>query len=250
MRSRVFRFVGANIKGNPPMSADKVAADLATIEARADILVAQEFRWPWYWAQARRVLTQQEKWRSFPPMSVGLAAPVFGGQPVMWRGSAFRRLDALVAPLHRGERKISETRYIRGVLLSDRTTALAVWAVGTHFVVSGDNDEDGPRRREILAHDIEQLNRFLAQLRTTGHPIVLQLDANIRPTSDAWPAFRRIIRRHGGTFHGDRGVEYLATFDGPKADVEVHTDYRIPAWRLNTDHEARGIRFRLIGGDS
>jgi hypothetical protein len=177
---------------------------------------------------------------------------VFAASSIMWKGRHWRRAKTWTRPLHGGAKRISEPRWLRAGLLVDWDTALAVIAGTCHFVVRGDNDGDPEERRDILEHDLDQLDRFLDDLVATGHPVIFQLDANIRPRSGtSYRRLRRIIHDHGGRIIGPHGVEYLFVIDGADTRVEVRGNgFQIKpkarGGRLNTDHEARGITFRLV----
>lgn len=245
------RFAGANIKGTPAMRARKVRHDLRVLKSHASLLVLQEFKWPWYWRAARRVLSRMTKkgkrWGSSPTYRDGLARPVFGAQAVLWRRNVWRHLDTRQRLVHHGAAGISEDRRLRACLVADRENPVPGWAGTTHFVVSGDNDNDSPKRRAMMQDDIQSLDRFLRDLRATGHPIVFQLDANIRASSDVYRQFRGMLRKHGARLQGNRrGVEYLFVIDGRDATVEVKNSWQIPASALRTDHEARGLTFRFV----
>lgn len=240
-------FLGMNVRGTPAMPSEDVRHDVELGTRRAGVLAFQEFRHRRYWLQLRTVMrAHQHPWRSFPRVAVGLARPVFAGQAIAWDHSLWRRRKVKRRKLHDGRAKISETRQLRAALLEDRTSGLACWFGTTHFVVGGDNAGDGLERRNMLANNLAVLDSFLSQLRATGHPIAFQLDANLRPTSAAWRPFLAVMRRHGGTIHGVRGVEYLFTINGQHVQLDVETDWIIPTRRLETDHEARGITFRLV----
>lgn len=243
------RFVGLNIKGTPAMRAAAVRHDLELALGRASVIVLQEFKWPWYWRTLGRVVARrrERRWRSFPGFLRGLARPVFAAQAVVWRSHGWKRRGSRRRLLHRGAAGISESRQLRAALLEDKETKLRAWFGTTHFVVGGDQDTDGPRRRAILEHDLEQLDAFLGELTATGYPVLFQLDANIRPSSDAYPAFRAVLKRHRARLHGARGVEYLFTINGRHGRVGVLRDWTIPTSELRTDHEGRGITFRLLG---
>lgn len=261
MHSERRRFVGMNVRGTPAMSGAKVAHDLVAGQAASDVLALQEFKWRWYWLKARRVL-QRAGWGTYPSVLVGLARPVFAGQAIAWDKSVWkaRRRQRLV--LHAGAAKISEARQLRAVLLEDRTSGLACWFGTTHFVVGGDQEKDSPTRRAIMLTDLVQLEAFLSKLQESGHPGAFQLDANLSPASHVWPAFQRLLRRRECLIHGVRGVEYLITWQGrwtPGRDLRgrpapngivVESDFIIPKSKLETDHEARGIRFRLSTEDT
>jgi hypothetical protein len=244
-------FAGLNIKGTPAMSARKVRHDLRVAKNYASVVVLQEFRWPWYWRVATRVMGRVKKWRnrwaSSPSYRDGLARPVFGAQAVMWRRKVWKRLDTMQRILHRGAAGISEDRRLRACLLADRETGLAAWFGTTHFVVGGDNDGDGRKRRAMLQEDIRRLDKFLTDLTADGEPVVFQLDANIRAKSDTYRQFREMLARHKAILHGNKsGVEYLFTINGKKVRVDVKKAWQIPVTALRTDHEGRGITFRLV----
>lgn len=238
------RFVGMNIRGTPAMRADQVAGDLAAGQSASDVLVAQEFRWPWYWRTAARS-PRAGVWRSSPGYTYATAHPVFAGQPVLWDGSLWERRATDVSLAHPGAAGISEDRHVRAVRLRDRDSRLAVWFLSTHFVVGGDQAGDSARRRQLLATDLHALDTTLTRLRRSGHGVIAQLDANIRPGGWAYPVLLRVLARHGARLHGTHGVEYLFTVDGPRSRVQVRRDWVIGTHRLATDHEARGISFRL-----
>lgn len=242
------QFLGLNIKGTPAMPARAVAHDLRVAKRRASVVAVQEFKWPWYWRTLGRQLpaASSSAWRSSPNPLVGLARPVFGGQAVAWRGQLWRRRKTRRLLLHAGAAGISESRQLRAALLEDRNTELRAWFGTTHFVVGGDQTSDSLRRRNLLAEDLAQLDRFLAELTRTGDPVVFQLDANIRPRSEAYPKLRAILRRHRATIHGTHGVEFLFTINGTRTLVEVKDDWIVPTSELRTDHEGRGITFRLV----
>jgi len=260
MHSERRRFVGMNVRGTPAMSAEKVEHDLEAGADEADVLALQEFKWRWYWLKARQVL-KRGGWGTYPSVLVGLAHPVFSAQAIAWDKDVWKAKRRARLKLHDGAAGITETRQLRGVLLEDRTTGLRSWFATTHFVVGGDQASDGPVRRAIMLQDLVQLEAFLTRLQASGFPGVLQLDANLTPSSHVWPAFQRLLRRRECTIHGVRGVEYLVTWQGrwtPGKDsrgrpapggIDVETDFIIPTSKLATDHEARGIRFRLSTED-
>lgn len=242
------RFLGMNIKGTPSMPAVAVAHDLAVGRSRSSVLVLQEFRWPWYWRTLGRVVPalSTQKWRSSPGAAVGFSRPVLGAQAVTWRGQDWRRRRTRRRLLHRGVANVSEDRHLRAVLLEDRNTELRAWFGTTHFVVRGDQDSDPIRRRDLMARDLAALDQLLTELVASGEPVLFQLDANLRPRSAVYQKFRRILRNHGATIHGTHGVEFLFTIDGSRTKVEVKDDWIIPVHELRTDHEGRGITFRLV----
>lgn len=260
------RFVGANIKGTPAMSADKVGDDVEVLRRTASIIVTQETRWTWYWRtigkllaivlqgrpRRRRAAAAPARWKTAPTIPRAIARPVRAGSAVMWKGRHWRRARTVVRKLHRGFAKISEARWLRAVLLVDWDTGLAVWAGTCHFVVRGDAADDPDLRQDILAGNLDKLDKLLDDLVATGHPVLFQLDANIGPSSSraTLTRLRRIIHEHGGQIIGRQGVEWLFVIDGRDTDVEVRGrgfEIRPKArgGRLNTDHEARGITFRL-----
>jgi hypothetical protein len=246
-----FRFVGANIRGTPSMKFWRVAHDLRVLQANAHILAVQEFRWPWYWRAAAKILRRKapegREWASSPGFRRGRGRPVRSATAVMWRGHRFTRRGTRVMLMHEGEAKVSEARFMRAVLLEDDGTMLAAWAVSGHAVVNGDQDGDPDLRRAMLAEDLTTLDAMMMLLRRTGYPGMAQMDLNIRPGGWAYLRLRDILRRHGCTLHGPvRGVEYLWTWDGRDSVVEVDKDFQIPAKNLHTDHEGRGIRARIV----
>jgi hypothetical protein len=245
-------FLGLNIKGTPAMPGRAVAHDLRIAKRRGDVVALQEFKWPWYWMRLSRILPRggRAKWRAYPSHDRGLARPNEGAQAVLWKASAWRRVDSRRALLHEGAAKITERRWLRAVLLEDRETGLRAWFGSTHFVVGGDEAADSPRRKAILDGDIARLDAFLADLLGTGHPVLFQLDANIRPSSVAFRTFRDVLRKHEARLHGDRGVEYLFHIDAPGTTVHVLKPWVVPVQELRTDHEGRGLTFRLVASGS
>lgn len=244
------RFAGANIKGTPSMSAAKVAQDLEVLRANASVLVLQEFRWRWYWSTLRATLVR-DRWGTAPGVAMGLARSTFSAQAVAWRRKDWRRKATRQRKLHDGMARVSEARQLRAALLENRGTSLAAWFGTTHFVVGGDRDDDGRQvsgyrtRRMILAHDMQLLGAFLRELKATGYPVVFQADLNIKPNTWAYKELRFLLKSVGARIIGDHGVEYLILIDGTTVAVEVENDWTIGPRRLNTDHEVRGITFRL-----
>ena len=251
-QTRWFRFLGMNIKGTPAMSADKVEHDLEVAKDRTDVLVVQEFRWPWYWRTAKAVLAAKaarwrDRWATSPGLSQGFAAPVRGAQAVMWVRGLFKRRRTWVRLLHKGHAGVSESRFQRAVLLEDKATGLAFIAWTTHAVVKGDNREDPDLRERILATDLANIDAMLGDLKATGFPVIGEADLNIYATSDARARLDAILARHGARLHGPKGgVEYLFTIDGPRATVEVRDTWEVSTRALFTDHEGRGLTFRLV----
>jgi hypothetical protein len=246
-----FRFLGQNVKGTPSMPYWKVAHDVRVIRANAHIAVLQEFRWPWYWRAARAVLrratTDREDWGSSPPFLRGRARPVAGAQAVLWRESRARPMRTKVLLAHEGERRVSESRYWRAILLDIDATGMCMWAGSGHPVVKGDQNHDEPLRRRMMATDLDTLDDFLADLVATGHPGMMEADMNIRPGGWAYLRFREILKAHGCRLVGPvTGVEYLWCWHGTTTRVEVDEPFQIPTTRLYTDHEGRGARARLV----
>jgi hypothetical protein len=243
-KSADYRFAGMNIKGTPAMSARAVAHDLKVMKSRADLAVFQEFRWKWYWAQLALVLNP--RWGTFPTMHLGRKHPVRGAQAALWKKKYFKRIETRRSLLHDGVAKVSESRYITAVLLEDRKSMHRFWIVSTHYVVRGDNQTD-PKIRQVMFHrDVSTTGAFLNRLQKTGQPIIMELDANVRPSSSHYGAFVRMIESRGGRMHGTKGVEFLVTFPGKHSRIQVIRDWVIPTSELKTDHEGRGITFRLV----
>lgn len=242
-----FRFLGMNIKGTPPMGRPAVEHDLNVARERCDVLVTQEFRWPWYFRAAKTVLgAQTPNWGSSPGYGHGYLRPVAGAQSVKYRKDRFKRVRTRRALLHKGVAGVSESRSLRAVLLKDRETGEKFWAGTTHFVVKGDEWHDTPLRKGIMARDLIAFDKFIGGLVKSGHPVFFELDANIHEGAWAYDEFTRILRKHGATIHGTHGVEYLFTIDGRKTAVEVKKDWIVKADDLKTDHEGRGITARLV----
>ena len=240
----VRQFAGANIKGTPRMRRRKVAEDLRTIRANADALALQEFRHRSYWLALAANL---RSWGSFPSAASGLARPVRGAQALAWRRSIWRRRGSRIKRLHRGRAGISEDRYLRAVLLEDKATGVRCWHGSTHFVVGGDDPTDGPVRRAMLEHDLERWAEFLDGLADTGHPVVWHMDANVHKGTRAHDRIVEVVTAHGGRILGEHGVEYLIVLPGNKARVGGVVLWRLRAGIvLNTDHEARGMTYRLF----
>lgn len=248
--TRWVRFVGQNVKGNPAMSFRKVVHDLRVVRRHADVAVLQEFEWRWYWRALGRVLAIGLRWGSYPGRLRGAAHPVRGAQAVIWRrgprwlqrGRRFQKL------LHKGYHGISDDRWLRAAELIDRVTGLAFIAGTTHNVVGGDGPQDGKRRRDMLAGDLQHLAEFLDELIATGLAIVFEIDGNIHRLTAAYQQLRKIVESRGGAFYGDLGVEYLFVIPGRNGTkIEVHKNgaWVIPDSELYTDHEGRGLTFRV-----
>lgn len=252
-----FRFLGANIKGTPAMSAQKVREDLKVLRSRTDLLVVQEFKWAWYWRQAASVLQQVlsrgevvERWGISPGFAKGFKDSVAGAQACSWKRSAWKKIRTKVWLLHPSTPGISDDRYQRAVLLENRKTKQRVWIYTTHFAVGGDRKGAPSRNRQVLNLDISHMADALSYLRGTGHPVIGQLDANVNRTSEVYPRFEKVLDTHGARLHGEHGVEYLFTIDGTRTRVEVEKDWVVRTKEhggvLNTDHEGRGITARLV----
>lgn len=251
IETRWARFAGANIKGTPSMSAAKVAADIELLRRNCSVMVLQEFRWPWYWRTIAKSLGSDLLpglgWRTAPGMAAGLRSPVFSAQAVAWRDSRWRRKEVRRRKLHDGMAKISETRWIRSALLEDRATQLECWFGTTHAVVKGDEPSDSPMRKAILDHDLMVMHSFLRQLKATGHPVIFQADLNVHPGTWAYRDLLSICKAVGARIVGEHGVEYLFIMDQHSdVKVQVAKDWVIRPNRLNTDHEVRGMTFRLV----
>ena len=254
--SRRYRVVGMNIQGTPPMSARRVAHDLQTaVDHGAHVILAQEMRWAWYFRQAGRILRRRRartspRWGHSPSIPIAVANPVRAAQAVFWRADLLGRKRTCRRRLHGLLRGISNPRQLRGVLLQDREhpkdRRMRFWVGTTHFVPGGDRRGDDPRRRRALDHDLDRFDRWLGKMLASGHPAVVELDANIARRSAAWARLEQIVRKHDGRFVGALGVEYSTVFPGSNGvTLDVVQVGQIPARRLETDHEARVVDIRL-----
>jgi hypothetical protein len=246
-----FRFLGLNVRGTPSMRFWRVAADLRVARDNAHVVVLQEFRWPWYWRAARKVLRRarktQDRWGSSPPFPRGVTRPVRSGQGVMWLLSRFRRLRTVVRLAHEGERKVSEARYWRAVLLEVDETGLCGWFGSGHCVVKADQDDATPLRRGMMGDDLDSLDELLEELVASGLPGMMEADMNIRPGGWAYARFRAILAKHGCRLVGPaHGVEYLWFWNGTDSRFQVAGGFQIPTKMLHTDHEGRGARARIV----
>lgn len=258
--SRWFRVVGMNINDNPPMSGAEVAADLevARDRYRAHVIVTQEMRWSWYFRQVGKILRRRRRqpagtrrWKHSPGLARAIAAPNAAAQAVFWRDDLLERRRTLRRRLHKGYRKISEARQLRGVLLQDRDHPddpdMAWWNGTTHFVRGGDEHRDPKlHKRILLQEDLPAFNRWIRDMLKSGHPAVVQLDANIRKGAAAYDDFLAVVHRHGGRVVGEHGIEYLLVFQGTNGvKLDVRKAWRIPKSRLHSPHEGRGLTLRL-----
>lgn len=247
MRTKPRKFLGMNIKGTPAMKASQVSADLLVGRRNSDVLVTQEFRWPWYWrALAKSLPVAAKTWHSAPRKGQGFLHPVKGAQAVTWDTSVWRWHETCTRLLHNGAAKISEARYIRAALLEDKETGLKCWFGTTHFVVGGDERGDGPIRKQMMKRDLEVLDHFLTVLGRSGYPVLMEFDANIHVGSEAYAELRAVLKKHGATIHGNHGVEYLISIDGKKIKVQVMRNWIIATKALFTDHEGRGVTYCLV----
>lgn len=257
--TRRYRLVGMNINDNPPMTGAEVEDDLdaAVDRGRAHIIVTQEMRWAWYFRRAAKVLRRRIRgderalptsWQHSPNLARAIAAPNASAQACFWREDLLQRRQTARRRLHKGYRRISESRQLRGVLLEDREhddPDLAVWAGTTHFVRGGDEKRDPElHRRILLQEDLPAFGGWLDDMLETGHGAIVQLDANIREGAAAYDDFMAVVHQRGGRAIGRHGIEYLLVFqpaNGTRIDV-------MEAWELHglhTPHEGRGVTFRI-----
>lgn len=248
MVSKSYRFGGFNIKGTPRMSAKRVSHDIGVVKERCDVAFLSEYKWDYYWGVLRHRIVHrgEQTWGTFPGLVRGFAAPVFGAQVVLWDKDKFRFKKGHRRLLHRGRRRISESRQLRGAWLEEELTGLDCWFAGTHYVVKGDERSDPDIRNKMMQTDIRHTAEFLDDLIRTGAPIVFQLDANIHPGTWAYAEFRNMIKQRNGRIIGEHGIEFLIVFDRhSKTKVIVEHPFRVSKEALETDHEGRGIVFRL-----
>jgi hypothetical protein len=246
------RFAGANIKGNPSMSAAKVKGDIELLRRNCTVMVLQEFRWPWYWGSITQTLRENlapaRRWRTAPGMARGKAKPVYAAQAIAWHNGRWKRTERVRQYLlHKGVAQVSEARYLRAALLAEQETGMECWFGTTHNVVGGDAAGDSARRKAILGQDIERLHALLRELKKTGHPVVFQGDFNIHRDTWAYKDLMWMLKGMRARVIGEHGVEYLFVIDAHSdVKVEVAKDWVILPKRLNTDHEVRGMTFRLV----
>jgi hypothetical protein len=247
LKTEEFIFASLNERGNPPMGPEKVLEDLEYVLARCDVCVVQEFKWSMYWKMFKKVIEGKARhgWRSSPNTTMGMLFPNRGAQPIWWKSADWRKIRAKVWLLHKGEPGVSETRYLRAVLLENKTTGLRVWFWTTHFVVGGDYDEDSDLRQEMLAGDIEVMDEAMAYMSRWHKPIIGGLDANLTPHSDVWKSFSRILKKHNVYIIGAPGVEFILAIQGTRTEATLIALKPIPTTRLHTDHEVRRVRFNL-----
>lgn len=239
---------GANIKGNPKMSAAFVRNDLGILKSRLDIVMLQEFEWTWYWRIAGILL--DKNWNSFPSFAVGTAKPVNGAQGILWKSKLVKRVASKEMPAfnfslaHAG---VMDDRWIRAVLLEDIATKLRCWYISTHFVVGGDGKGDSARRKQFLSQNINALDEMLAYCSRTGDAMAFEIDGNLHPDSWAMPAFMAMIKKYGGRVVGPHGVEWMVVFDGPSTKIVVDRSYELEPKKtgLKTDHEVRCMDHHL-----
>lgn len=242
------RVLWLNVKGNPRMSRDKVEEDVQKGMDLGSVLMLNEYKWEMYWRTAHRVA--YGGWGSSPGFAAGTLHPNRGAQPVMWKRGVWRHEETRLRLMHDGEPGISEDRYMRAVLLKERKTNLRCWFATSHFVVGGDQAGDGPQRKEMLKQDLVRMNSMLIGLQRTPHPIIFQGDLNIHADGWAYQVLRMMLAKSGAQIHGDHGVEYTFVINGRREGrtrVEVERSWKVRNTRLNTDHEGRGLTFRLLG---
>lgn len=240
-RNPKHRFIGANIKGTPKMQDASVRHDLKKIRRNASVFVAQEFKWPSYWRVADSVL---KAWKSAPK---NFLTEALSAQPVFWDPKKWEVLDVRTTRIHPETAGVSLARYGRAALLRCRKTGRTCWFFTTHLIVSGDMRHDPALRRGLLDSGIGNMAHFIAHLkRVLPAPIIGQLDANIGRGSAAMVGFQTTLKGLGARFVGEQHVEFLFVIDGEDTKVRVVNGWVIPAKRLRTDHEARGLTFQLV----
>lgn len=232
-------FGGANIKGTPSMSATFVRDDLRTLKRTCHVFGLQEFKWPWYWRVAERVL--DALWNSFPRMA-RVKDSIRGAQALFWRSNMFTKIDQYTRPAYDFTTEVGDImtkRWIRAVLLRAKSDGFTAWFLTTHFVVDGDQEHDSVLRKRLLEQNIHQLDLALTFLRKSGYPIMGELDANIHQGTWGYDALMKVFRKHGAEVHGEHGIEFSFTINNDKGKFahvrpdKIGTDY------LRTDHEVR-----------
>lgn len=248
VRTEWLRFGGMNVRGTPPMPREKVVQDLRQFRRHYDNGVLCEFKWKAYWDAAEQVLRQTMG--AFPSYAYGKKFPVLSGQPCFWDRKAFTRIKGKRTLSHAGFAGISELRLFRAVRIRHDETDIDQWNVSGHFVVGGDEESDGPIRKDLLRKNIDRFVRFLRKLKRTGVAILGQIDANIHRGTWAYRHFMRKMKAIGAQFVGEHGVEYAFFIHGTDVQVKVRKPFDLlPKHRggvLNTDHETRGFEYRLI----
>lgn len=246
------QFAGTNERGTPPMRKERVKADMDHLMKAFDSVVVCEFKWDYYWDALEDLFNRQgNRWASFPGVKQGKRMPVASAQPNLWNGAVFSRDKSKRALCHLGHAGISESRWFRASLLNHKASLLKHWELVGHFVVGGDQDGDGPKRKKILRNNIRRFVRFIRKLKKTGHAIIGQLDANIHKGGWAFPLWVREMKKVGAEFHGEMGIEYLFTIDShSRTKIKVRKAFRVnpkkaggPLW---TDHETRAIEYMLV----
>lgn len=234
---RCFTFGSANIKGTPAMTGAQARWDLRVARRHCTILVLQEFRHRHYW---KAIADLKRNWASWPGYRAGRWWPNRAAGALMWRKRRFSKINQAVRILHEGVPKVSETRYLRAVLLREKSTGLHAWFGGCHFVVKGDR-RGGPsaNARILHQHDLPRFREFVSGLLASGHPVLWGMDANIHKHTQAHRDLLAIVDELGGTIIGEHGVEYLIHFPGRHARFKVESHGVVPAAKLHTDHEIR-----------
>lgn len=237
-------FAGANIKGTPSMVAASVAHDMRLLMTIATVFVVQEFKWKWYWKVASTLMNV--RWASFPSVKLGLGAPIAGANAVFWKRSVWKKLKTFSYPAFNFALEnagIMDNRWFKAVLLKNKKGLFTSWFLTSHFVVGGDEIQDGDLRNEFMRQNIDRLDYVLTQLQNTGYPIAGELDANIHKGSWAYGEFMAMMRKHGATFHGELGVEYAFTINGRFGTFTEVEPSIVPTSKLKTDHEVRVLDF-------
>lgn len=218
------------------MGYRKVLFDLRRIDkADPDVWGVQEFKYPWYWGAAVRALRQVQK---YPKFWLGDRT----SQPVFWKRNLWKRQDATTRKLHDGVKKVTEDRFINGVLLKDRKTGLCAWYNSAHYVVGGDQPGDSELRKRLLKQDKAVTRKQLEEQVATGFPVFLTVDANCRG--------KFLGDEIGGQkvhYVGTPGIEYIIYINGKNGtEVDPKNHFDIPTSQLNTDHETRVFQYSLV----
>lgn len=224
------------------MRASFVRDDLRVLKKETDVFVTQEFKWPWYWRVAERVL--DAFWNSSPRMAS--KSTIRCAQSVFWKASLFKKVDQYVQPAYDFSFETSEImtkRWIRSVLLRAKSDGFTAWFLTAHFVVSGDRESSEPRRRALLKQNLHQLHLVLEHLTKTGYPIMAEIDANIHKDTWAHAELLKILERYSAEIHGEHGVEYAFTINGSKGKFVKVRPTKIGIGELHTDHEVRVLHW-------